>query len=115
MLTQNAFLHAQETNLLESTFRELASNGAVVSVTIYQVDGGYTVGVKTITDLHILSLYRGGTRFFKTIDAAATVVKSCGFANVLVSWERAPSEVVPKKQPPPARKQAPQPKKKRRK
>ncbi|NJI10798.1 hypothetical protein [Aeromonas veronii] len=101
--------------MLESTFRDLASNGAVVSVIIYQVDGGYTVEVKTITDLHILSLYRGGARFFKTIDAAAAVVKSCGFANVLVSWEQAPSEVTPKKQPPPASKRTPQHKKKRRK
>lgn len=101
-------------NLLESTFRDLACNGAVVSVIIYQLEEGYTVGVKTITDLHVLSLYRGGTRFFKTIDAAAAVVKSCGFVNVMVSWEPAPSEVAPKKQPPPASKRVPQPKRKRR-
>lgn len=114
MLTQNAVLHLREPNLLESTFRELASNGAVVSVIIYQLDEGYTVGVKTITDLHVLSLYRGGTRFFKTIDAAAAVVKSCGFANVLVSWEQVPPEVAPRKQPPPSSKRTPPPKKKRR-
>lgn len=114
MLTQFAVLHSQETILLESTFRELASNGAVVSVTVYQMDEGYTVAIKTITDLHTLSLHRGGTRYFKTIDAAAAVVRSCGFVNVLVSWEQVPPEVAPKKQPPPSSKRTPPPKKKRR-
>ena len=115
MLTQNAVLHSQETTLLESTFRELASNGAVVSVTVYQMEEGYTVAIKTITDLHTLSLHRGGTRYFKTIDAAAAVVRSCGFASVLVSWEQAPPEVAPRKLPPPSSKRIPPPKKKRRK
>jgi len=119
MLTQFAVLHSQETTLLESTFRELASNGAVVSVTVYQMDEGYTVAIKTITDLHTLSLHRGGTRYFKTIDAAAAVVRSCGFVscgfvNVLVSWEQVPPEMAPKKQPPPSSKRIPPPKKKRR-
>lgn len=101
--------------MLESTFRELSSNGAVVSVIIHLTEDGYTVGVKTITDLHVLSLYRGGTRFFKTIDAAAAVVKSCGFQSVLVSWE--PVQVKPseRKLPPLATRRTPPPKKKRRK
>ena len=101
--------------MLESTFRELSRNGAVVAVCILQMDEGYTVSIKTITDLHVLSLHRGGTRFFRTIDAAVAVVKSCGFVNVMVSWEVVPTASPGKKLPPPSSKRTPPPKGKKRK
>jgi hypothetical protein len=101
--------------MLESTFRELCSNGAVESACIIRIEGGYTLGIKTITDYHVLSLYRGGTRIFKTVDAAVAVVQSCGFLNVLVSWEVEPTVAPGKKVPPPASKRTPPPKNKRRK
>lgn len=101
--------------MLESTFRELANNRAVLSAVIHLIEDGCIVQVKTITDQHVLSLYRGGTRVFKTVDAAVSVVRSCGFLNVVVSWEPIQVKQPDRKLPPPATKRTPPPKKKRRK
>lgn len=99
--------------MLESIFRGLSSYGAVVSVTIIETEGGYAVSVQTQTGPHLLALYRGGVRVFKTIDAAVSLVRSCGFTSVQVSWS-APAPKPVKMPPPPANRRTP-PKKKRRK
>nr|CRY95617.1 hypothetical protein [uncultured prokaryote] len=99
--------------MLESVFRGLSTYGAVMSVTIIETDGGYAVSVQTQNGAHLLALYRGGVRVFKTVDAAVSLVRSCGFTSVQVSWPAPVPEPV-KMPPSPANRRTP-PKKKRRK
>jgi len=103
----------QDTIMLESVFRGLSTYGAVMSVTIIETDGGYAVSVQTQNGAHLLALYRGGVRVFKTVDAAVSLVRSCGFTSVQVSWP-APAPEPVKMPPSPANRRTP-PKKKRRK
>jgi hypothetical protein len=98
--------------MLESVFRGLSHYGAVISVTIIETEGGYSVSVETQSGPHLLSLYRGGVRVFKTIDAAASLVRSCGFLTVQVSWP-VPEQKQVKVPPSPASRRTPSKKKRR--
>jgi hypothetical protein len=115
MLVQIGFLHMQDGVMQESTLRELSKHGAVLSVKIDQVEGGYSLKIQTATAINELSLYRGGTRIFRTVDAAIAVVQSCGFGDVMVSWSAPVSDPVPVKVLPPSANKRTPPKKKRRK
>jgi hypothetical protein len=98
--------------MLESVFRGLSAYGAVLSVTITATGGGYAVSVQTQSGSNLLALYRGGVRIFKTVDAAVSLVRSCGFTSVLVSWP-APAPEPVKMPPSPANRRTPQKKKRR--
>lgn len=115
--------------MLELVLKELGRNQALLSTVIHATDEGYVLVVTTKTGTHKLSLYRGGLRYFKTIDAAASVARLCGCKEVKITWDPlpeagggpmfhkqlspAPVEEQPKKMPPPSGRRLPPPKKKK--
>jgi hypothetical protein len=112
--------------MLELVLKELGRNQALLSTVIHATDEGYVLVATTKTGTHKLSLYRGGLRYFKTIDAAASVARACGCKDVKISWEplpdvgspmmqrqRLPEEEQKTKTPPPPGKRLPPPKKKK--
>lgn len=114
--------------MLESVLKELGRNQALLSTVIHATDEGYVLVATTKSGAHRLSLYRGGLRYFKTIDAAASVARLCGCKEVKITWDPlpeaggpmfhkqlspAPMEEQPKKMPPPSGRRLPPPKKKK--